>query len=717
MKRNRIFLLVLVSIKFTYAIADEGMWMLPLLDKLCMPKMKEMGCELSSEDIYNINQSSLKDAVVIFDGGCTGEIVSGQGLLFTNHHCGYDWVQYHSTVENNYLHDGFWAAGLKDELPNPGCKVYFLERIEDVTDSVLLKLDNSLNDADRKSAINNKIDAIEKVAADSNSFEAQVKSYFEGNKYYLCVYRVYKDIRLVGAPPSSIGKFGYDTDNWTWPRFTGDFSVFRIYTAPDGSPAEYAPDNLPLQPKKIIPISLEGVHNGDFSFILGFPGVTDRYSTSFNIKETIEVYNAVRIKVRDVRQKLLMESMNSDPKIQIQYSGKYFKSSNYWKYSVGQNRELRKSDLLNRKRGEENDFVNWAKADSSRFSIYGMVMNRLENNYLELTPVRYNLQFINEALFLSSEIIDFASDFYYLSALLSRPENRENDIQQEITDLKDKTEKFFKDYDANTDKNIVKAMLKLYASEIPFEKRPDFYTIINKKYKGNIDKFVDKLFDKSIFADQSKVLNFLTKPNSKVLSKDIGFKVAGSVLLKYFEFYNKYNQYDAQIDNLNRLYIKGSMEKDAGKFLYPDANFSMRLTYGTVCDYSPADAIHYNYFTTMKGIMEKEDTTNFEFVVPENLKKLYNNSDFGIYGENDTMRVCFITDNDITGGNSGSPVLNSKGELTGIAFDGNWESMSGDFSYEPQTQRCICVDIRYVLFIIDKFAGADRIINELKLVH
>jgi hypothetical protein len=713
--RNRIAFLALIFLKLNCVFADEGMWMLPLLEKLNMPKMKEMGCELSSEDIYNINMSSLKDAVVIFDGGCTGEIVSDQGLLFTNHHCGYDQIQYHSTVENNYLRDGFWASELKDELPNPGCEVYFLERIEDVTDSVLLKLDINLSSTERTSEINKIIAKIETEASDSNTFETQVKSFYEGNKYYLCVYTVYKDIRLVGAPPSSIGKFGYDTDNWMWPRHTGDFSVFRVFTAPDGSPAEYSPENIPLRPKKVIPISLGGVHQGDFSFILGYPGSTERYSTSFGIEETMEVTNAVRIKVRDVRQRLLMESMNSDPKVQIQYSGKYFKSSNYWKYSLGQNKELIKSDLLTRKRIEEKKFEEWANADTARNSVYGKVISDLKNNYSEIKPIKYNLHFINEAFFLSSEIIDFASEFYYLGALLRRPGNREEDIQLEIAELKEKTQKFFKDYDVATDISIVKAMLKLYRSDIPLEECPDFYQTIIKKYKGNVDKFVDKMFDKSMFVDEDKVLDFLMKPDPDVLFGDVGFKVAGSVLLKYFDIYGKFNSYNNRLDYLNSLYIKGRMEMDTEKFAYPDANFTMRLTYGTVRNYAPSDAILYNYFTTLKGVMEKEDSSNFEFKVPENLKKLYNNSDFGRYGENNSMPVCFITDNDITGGNSGSPVFNAKGELTGIAFDGNWESMSSDKSFEPLTQRCICVDIRYVLFIIDKFAGAERIIKELKL--
>jgi hypothetical protein len=408
MKKSHIIILFLVSVYIDRVLADEGMWLLPLLEKINMPTMKEMGCELSAEEIYNVNHSSLKDAVVIFDGGCTGEIVSEKGLLFTNHHCGYDQIQFHSTVDHNYLRDGFWASELKDELPNPGCEVYFLERIEEVTDSVLFNLNNDLGEIERTTAINKRISEIESIAADSNKYVAEVKSYFEGNKYYLCVYRVYKDVRLVGAPPSSIGKFGYDTDNWMWPRHTGDFSIFRVYTAPDGSPAVYSAENIPLKPKKTIPISLSGVHKGDFTFILGFPGETDRYATSEDIEETIKITNTIRIKVREARQKLLMEAMNSDPEIQIQYSGKYFKSSNYWKYSIGQNKELSKSDILNKKKMEENVFINWVSSDSFRYKIYGKVIGEIEKNYSDARDIRYNVQLIEEALFRSSEIIDFA---------------------------------------------------------------------------------------------------------------------------------------------------------------------------------------------------------------------------------------------------------------------------------------------------------------------
>jgi len=693
------------------------MWLLPLLEEINIRDMQELGFELTAEDVYSINNSSLKDAIVIFGPGCTGEIVSDQGLLFTNHHCGYDEIQNHSTVDHDYLRDGFWAYSREEELPNPDLEVRFLKRIEIITDQILRELSDQMNEEDRRSKIRELSKEITGEAEEDGKYEALVKSFFEGNKYYLFVYEVYKDVRLVGAPPSSIGKFGYDTDNWEWPRHTGDFSIFRVYTAPDGSPAEYAPENIPLKPDYYLPISLGGVEKGDFTMILGFPGRTHRYLSSYGIEETMTNINDVRVLVRGARQEILLEDMLADDAVRINYATKYSRSSNYWKYSIGQNKGLRDLDILSKKRKEEEKFMQWAREDSARNVKYGNILRRMEEIYDKRESDDYNFQLIEEAFFRATELINYITDFHYLYVLLLTGEEKAEDIDEEIQKLRKLTDDFFQEYHLPTDKKVAKAMFKLYYDHSKVNQRPDIYSIIGKKYKGNFDKFVDKLFLKTFFTDKDKVLAFLQNPKTDVLIKDPGFIAGNSIVRKYFEEYGILDNYDLELDKLKRLYIKGRMEMNPGVNFYPDANFTMRLTYGTVDDYSPRDAVHFDYYTRLKGVLEKEDSTDYEFVVPKKLKGLYNTKDFGRYGAEDMMPVCFITNNDITGGNSGSPVLNAKGELIGLAFDGNWEAMSSDIAYEPGLQRCICVDIRYVLFIIEKFAGDMRIIEELEILN
>ena len=711
------FLTMIITLTWMDSRADEGMWLLPLLEEINIRDMQELGFELTAEDVYSINNSSLKDAIVIFGPGCTGEIVSDQGLLFTNHHCGYDEIQNHSTVDHDYLRDGFWAYSREEELPNPDLEVRFLKRIEIITDQILRELSDQMNEEDRRSKIRELSKEITGEAEEDGKYEALVKSFFEGNKYYLFVYEVYKDVRLVGAPPSSIGKFGYDTDNWEWPRHTGDFSIFRVYTAPDGSPAEYAPENIPLKPDYYLPISLGGVEKGDFTMILGFPGRTHRYLSSYGIEETMTNINDVRVLVRGARQEILLEDMLADDAVRINYATKYSRSSNYWKYSIGQNKGLRDLDILSKKRKEEEKFMQWAREDSARNVKYGNILRRMEEIYDKRESDDYNFQLIEEAFFRATELINYITDFHYLYVLLLTGEEKAEDIDEEIQKLRKLTDDFFQEYHLPTDKKVAKAMFKLYYDHSKVNQRPDIYSIIGKKYKGNFDKFVDKLFLKTFFTDKDKVLAFLQNPKTDVLIKDPGFIAGNSIVRKYFEEYGILDNYDLELDKLKRLYIKGRMEMNPGVNFYPDANFTMRLTYGTVDDYSPRDAVHFDYYTRLKGVLEKEDSTDYEFVVPKKLKGLYNTKDFGRYGAEDMMPVCFITNNDITGGNSGSPVLNAKGELIGLAFDGNWEAMSSDIAYEPGLQRCICVDIRYVLFIIEKFAGDMRIIEELEILN
>jgi hypothetical protein len=717
MRITVVFFLTIAVLGWGSLKADEGMWLLPLIEKLNMPAMKELGFKLTAEDIYSINHTSLKDAIVIFGSGCTGEIVSEDGLIFTNHHCGFEYIQDQSTLEHDYIKDGFWAKTTVDELPNPGLEVRFLKRIEDVTEHLLSGIPDSISLEDRSAQINDSIKVIEKMACENDKFEAEIVPFFAGNSYYLFVYQVYKDVRLVGTPPSSIGNFGHDTDNWEWPRHAGDFSIFRAYTAPDGSPAEYSPDNIPLKPACSLSISLNGVSNGDMAFVLGYPGNTNRYISSSGVREIMDVDNVNRIKIRTLRQDILTKDMQSDPMINLQYASKYAISSNFWKYCIGQNRQLDVLNVLEKKQIEESEFNRWVNNDSLRIVKYGNLLAEMDDYYRNRQPNELNFNAISESFFLSTELIGFVMDFQYLYMLLQIGSDGTEEMRKETDELKAKIEKFYKDYNVSTDIKMAKAMFSLYRELVPEVQQPDIYErLINKKFKGNIDKFIDKLYTETFFLNRERTIKFLENPTIGALQADIGFKVTNSIFRKYYEEYSALSNYKRQLANLDRLYMSARMEMYPDSNFYPDANSTMRLSYGKVMDYDPADAVHYDAFTSLKGVMEKEDIANIEFIVPEKLKQLYLAKDYGRYGKDGIMPVCFITNNDITGGSSGSPVLNNKGELIGLAFDGNWEAMSSDISYEPEVQRSICVDIRYVLFIIDKFAGDGQLINELKIV-
>jgi hypothetical protein len=706
---------IITSVIITGSLrADEGMWLLPLLEKINMPVMREMGFELTADQIYSINNTSIKDAVVIFGSGCTGEIVSDEGLIFTNHHCGFDYIQDLSTVENDYLTDGFWAKSRSEEKPCPGLEVKFLERIEDVSARVLSGINDSLSVDERKAVLNDTIKAIEKFACQDDKFKAEVVSFFSDNAYYLFVYTVYSDVRMVGTPPSSIGRFGYEADNWIWPRHNGDFCVFRVYSATDGTPAAYSAENIPLKPRYFFPVSLNGISNGDPSLVLGYPGNTDRYITSSGVKQVRDITNANRIKFRTARQEILAKDMKADPQVNIQYADKYSISSNFWKFSIGQNRSIDALDISGRKKTEEREFQKWVESDSSRLEKYADIIQEIDDYYRNKSTNELNFSAINEAFFVSTELTELIGEFQYLYLLMQS--DYYADLQkQEIESLRILVKEFFKNYNVQTDIKVAKSMFRLYGEFIPADLQPELYSrMIKRKYKGDIDKFVNKVYSKTFFLDSVKILNFLDNPRSSVLKSDLGFKVTSSIFRKYVEDYSAISNYNLELEKLERLYMKGRMEMYPDSNFYPDANFTMRLSYGKVKDYAAGDAVHYDEITTLKGVMEKENRDDPEFTVPEKLKELYISKEFGRYGKNGIMPVCFITDNDITGGSSGSPVLNIRGELIGIAFDGNWEALSSAF--EPELQRCICVDIRYVLFIIDKFAGCTHLIDELKIV-
>jgi hypothetical protein len=716
MKKLLAILLILVLSYGFKARADEGMWILPLIEKLNIGKMTELGLKLSAEDIYSINKVCLKDAVVIFSGICTAEIVSSQGLVLTNHHCGYGSIQAHSSVDHDYLRDGFWAMSKEEELPNPNLSVTFLIRIEDVTSQVLANVKQGMSETDRTAEINDARQTIEKKASEGNSYRIQVASFYGGNYFYLLVYERYTDVRLVGTPPSSIGKFGFDTDNWEWPRHTGDFSVFRVYSGPDGKPAPYAKENIPLKPKYFLPVSIKDRNKGDFAMILGYPGRTSRYMTSYEVNEQLQIVHPDRIKIRGIKQEIWMKDMLADQKVNIQYSAKYSGSSNYWKYSIGQKGSLEKLNVKTKKEELENQFNKWVVATPERKAKYGEALNMIKTA-IEGRAEYYNaLQYLNECL-QGCELLSLNRGVAGLVMALKAKDNQK--ISDAVYQIKKNGNNFFKDYNPPTDNKSMKAMLKLYRADVPAKFLPDFYlNVIDKKFKGNIDMFVDDMFAKSLFANETKLNDFLSKPVLKTLESDLVYLTSASFNKVTGEASKGLSQFDAGLTTGRRLWIAALMEMVPEKTQYPDANSTMRLSYGTVQDYDPRDAVTYKYYTTLQGVVDKYKPGDYEFDLPKRLIDLNNKKEYGRYGSSKGyMPVCFLTTNDITGGNSGSPVMNGKGELIGLAFDGNWESMSGDIAYEPELQRTIAVDIRYVLWIMDIYSGAKHLVDEMTIVQ
>jgi len=712
MRKILAIIVILLTFSASQARADEGMWLLPLIEKLNIGTMTEMGLKLTAEDIYSINQASLKDAIVIFGGGCTAEIVSPQGLLLTNHHCGYGQIQNHSTVEHDYLNNGFWAMSKEEELPNPGLSVTFLVRIEDVTSRVLGKTSTDMTEAARREAIQAESAAITAEATKGTHYNARVASFYSGNQYFLLIYEVFSDVRLVGTPPNSIGKYGHDSDNWMWPRHTCDFSVFRVYMSPDGKPAQYSKDNVPLKPKHYLPVSIKNLQKNDFAMVMGYPGTTTRYMTSYEVDEAMKITNANRIKIRGTRQEIWMKDMMADPKVNIQYASKYAGSSNYWKFSIGQNAGLTRLRTADKKAAFEAEYMKWVKADQARNARYGNALSLIENA-VKGRAEKYNVsQYIREAL--STELIGFAGQMTILEEALATKETER--ISGMIERLKRYAENFYGDYNYPTDQKTTKAMMTLYRTDIDPRYWPSFYKLIDTKFKGNIDTFVDNIFAKSIFVSQEKLAAFLGAPSLKVLQKDPAYVVARSISEMSSSLMKDLQGFNADLSKGQRLYMAGVMEYQPDKTEYPDANSTMRLTYGKVLDYYPYDAVHYNWYTTLDGVVQKYKPGDYEFDLPQRLIDLNNKREYGRYASPDGyMPVCFITDNDITGGNSGSPVINGNGELIGLAFDGNWEAMTGNIAFEPDFQRCINVDIRYVLWVIDIYSGAGYLLDEMDI--
>lgn len=720
MKKLIVSLALLLTVCRSFA--DEGMWIPLLLGQQAYKDMVKRGLKLKPEQLYSINKSSLKDAIIIFGNGCTGEIVSDQGLIFTNHHCGYDAIATASTVEHNYLHDGFWASDKTKEIGSEKLTVRFLNRIEDVTQRVLNRLGN-LNGADRAKKFADLQAEIVKDVTGGDEFKfAVVAPMFKGNQYFLYVYDVFKDIRLVGTPPESIGKFGGDTDNWEWPRHTGDFSVFRVYMSKDGKPAKYNAENVPYKPKHYLPVNIKGIKDGDYAMTFGYPGSTNRYETSYGIKLATDVLNPSLVKLRDVRLKYMLTEMKSDPAVKLQLASSYAGIANYWKFFDGETKQLIKYDVFGQKQKGEADFINWAKGKTE----YENIFADYAKNYEDWKPFAKHRQYLNEGI-LGSPLIGYASTLLALETQLMKRDYKPEEIKKAVDAATAARKAFLEAENKKSDQNILAAVVALFYSDVDKDQHPKgFYEELFKKY-SDIDQnpykqFAADVFESTMIFDDAKWKAFTDKPNAADLANDPAFKVARAFVRNYSDNYApKYTAFVNKNNDLGRLYLKGLFEKDPARMnsTYPDANFTMRVSYGNVKSYRPKDAVFYDYVCTMSGVAAKYVPGDYEFDLPARYMDLYRAKDFGPYVDkkyNDIV-VCFITTNDITGGNSGSPVIDANGNLIGLAFDGNYEALSHKLAFDKDLNRTICVDVRYVLWCIDKLGGAKHIVDELKLVQ
>ena len=714
---RRIILSLFLTSGILSAHADEGMWMLTDLKQQNEVAMTELGLLIPAEQIYNPNGIALKDAVVHFGGGCTGEVISAEGLVLTNHHCGYGAIQQHSSVEHDYLTDGFWAMSRSEELPCKGLTVTYIDEIMDVTDYVndQLQIDSDPNSTNYLSPkylamIADRFLSAQGITLTSGR-KAELKAFYGGNKYYLFLKTTYSDIRMVGAPPSSIGKFGADTDNWMWPRHTGDFSVFRVYAGADNKPAAYSKDNKPYQPKYVAEVSLQGYQDKDYAMTIGFPGSTDRYLCSWGVQQRIEDSNKPRIEVRGIKQAIWKDAMLKSDEVRIKYASKYAGSSNYWKNSIGMNKGLANLKVIDRKREEEAAFAAWVAQDAKRKEVYGDVLNLLEKGYTSSSEYKKISTYLGEAFLSGAEIVKLARMIQSVDVKGSTPE--EIDIF-----LEDNIKSFFKDYDASLDRKVLAAMMKIVKERVPAENLPDIYKKVDKKYKGDYEKYAADVFKKTSILSYDNIASMLKDPKKYAkLKKDPAAELSLSVLISLFELQQLTGDSYYDIAKGERLYFAGLKEMHSEKAFASDANFTMRVSYGSIGGYRPYDAAWYDYYTTQKGIFEKENPESDEFWVQPEILNLIRSKDFGQYANKDgELQLCFLSNNDITGGNSGSPVFDKNARLIGLAFDGNWEAMSGDIAFEPDLQRTISVDIRYVLYMIDKWGKCPRLIEELKLV-
>ncbi len=711
----QLFLVFLLSL-FSFVLkADEGMWLLHMIEYK-YENMHEMGLELPSNELYHAEENSLKDVIVRFGNGCTGSLISPMGLIVTNHHCGYGQIQSHSSVENDYLSTGFWARSYSEELPNEGLTVQFLVRMEDVTEVILGELSPDMNEAKRLMKIEELSRRIENAATTGTHYEARVSSFFEGKEFFLMVYEVYYDIRLVGAPPSYIGDFGSETDNWMWPRHTGDFAFFRVYTGPDGKPATYAEENIPMNTENFLQVSAQGVQKGDFSMIMGYPGRTNRYLTSHGIKQAIEQTNPTIIKIRERKLEIMRNDMEASDEVRIQYASKYAQTSNYWKYFIGQTQGLKQLRVYDRKKAIENELQGWIAQGGDATQKYAHIFADMEAAYDMLNRYNEALWYYIEAVMRGSDLIMFSRRFQTLYNELLVLEHKDS-IPQSIARLEAMLDRFYRNFNEETDKKIFAALLEMTYNDMPPDLRPDILNRINRRFRGDFERYADRVYRRTMFTEQKQVENFLSNPSARQLRRDPVFELTQALFDGYFELYRKMQPANELLNQSKRLFIAALREMNPETIYYPDANGTMRLTYGQVLDYSPADAVRYNYITTTDGILQKRIPGDREFDISEKLNELILSREFGSYNNDGVMYVNFVTNNDITGGNSGSPVINGQGHLIGVAFDGNWEAMSGDIFFEPEVQRTIAVDTRYMLFILENYAQAHNIIREMAIIY
>ncbi len=712
MKRLPLLFTLILTLSIGIVRAGEGMW-IPMLLQYNEKEMQEMGMKITAEDIYSINHSSLKDAIVLFGGGCTGEIVSDYGLLLTNHHCGYDYIQKHSSVEHDYLTNGFWAMNRDEELPCPGLSVIFLREMRDVTEKVLNGITPDTPEDERQAKVDENMKKLIAQVEKETPYKVSIKPFFLGNEYYLLLNEVYTDVRLVGCPPSNIGKFGGDTDNWVWPRHTGDFSIFRVYADKDGHPAVYDKDNVPYKPAKHLDISLKGADEGDFAFVFGYPARTNEYLPAVAVDQEANLIDPITVDLRGKVLDIYNSYQEQDPKVRIQYASKHASIGNGWKKWMGVTEGINHFHGIEKKAEYESRFQEWVLASRSRH-MYVDVLRQFKDNYKALEPYELAYTYLTEAG-LRIELISFAGRFARLAEVTK--DTPQDKVDQMVANLKAAIPGFYKDYYEPIDRDVAKMLLKEYLKAQPADFRPAFLNDIK-----DVDKYVDKLFDKTMFTDQEKMTalldNFRVR-DAKKLANDPAMKVYKSLVDFYNdEVYEHISSITKDNDRLRRIYMKGQMEMQTDKRLFPDANFTLRVTYGKVEGFKPQDGKTFRHYTTLEGIMQKENPDIYDYVVEPRLKELYNNKDYGRYADKDgTMHVAFTASVHTTGGNSGSPILNADGQLLGLNFDRCWEGTMSDLIYDPDICRNISVDIRYVLFIIDKFAGAGHLIDEMTIVE
>ena len=719
---QRFFATILFIAFFTLSsLAGEGMWIPLLLKALNEAEMKSMGMKMTAEDIYSVNKGSLKDAVVHFGGFCTGEIISDKGLLLTNHHCGYDAIQSHSTLEKNFLIEGYWAKNLSEELPTPGLFATFIVRIEDVTASVLNGVTPEMDTKTRQSAIDKNIQSVNQSCSKEESQDSYIRPFFEGNQYFLFVTETYNDVRYVGSPPESIGKFGADTDNWVWPRHTGDFSVFRVYAGPDNKPADYSPDNKPFKPRHFFPISLDGVEEGDFTLVFGFPGRTSQYLPSFAVAQMADIIDPARIGVRDISLGIMDKHMRQNPDARLAYAAKYAGLANSWKKWIGEVQGLKSKGAVAVKENQEADFLNVLQKDKALQETYGHLLPELKSLYKELDPFMKNRV-------LMSEIINGSNiEMFYVASMANRlvkayKENGEDGFNKVASQILDLTGDFYKEYRPGIDKEVFAALMKHATMALDLEYRPDFLNNPAASKSENYYESISNTIYNSTFLVKHQDFEAAIKKGpvefTKLVEADQGYLLYQDMRKIMDEKLSPtFNTLMEKIQILQRDYVTALMKAYPNKRFWPDANNTMRVTYGQVEPYQPKDGVQYKTTTYLDGVMEKYKPGDYEFDVHPKLIELYKKKDYGQYAEDGKMPVCFIASNHTTGGNSGSPAIDARGNLIGINFDRVWEGTMSDLFYDRSICRNIMVDIRYVLFVIDKFAGAGHLLNEMKIVH